>query len=104
MPLDIPSPPEHPFSFYLHEKDFTLLNHMLSRLEPALDKLADLNTSLALLRNQTDAMERLISGLTERLTKMEISHADASGGNRWTERIIWALVSLAIGGLLGTKL
>ena len=77
---------------------------MLSRLEPALDKLADLNTSLALLRNQTDAMERLISGLTERLTKMEISHADASGGNRWTERIIWALVSLAIGGLLGTKL
>lgn len=104
MPLDIPPPPEHPLTYCLHERDLALLNQTLSRMEPALDKLAELNTNIAVLASQMNAVEHLANDINNRLTKIEINHASASGGHRWTERIVWAMVSLAIGGLLGTKL
>lgn len=76
----------------------------LNRIEEKLDKVGEAIVSLARMEERMitlfkrmDNYDGQVSGLLERLAKIEISIADMSGSNKWLDRVVVVIITGAIG-------
>ncbi len=87
----------------LHESDITLLNVALIDIKNTLSDMKDLLTSNAVLEEQALQFRKDIDALFSRIHKVEITTARHSGSSIWVERAVWAVVSMALGGMLALR-
>ena len=93
IPTDIPCK---------HEGEISVLKASLDRIDGTLNDLKDLLASNAALEEQAMAARLTLKEHNERLHKVELSLAKSDGSRVWMEKVVWAVISLGIGLLLGT--
>ena len=91
-PLDIPCK---------HEGEISVLNASISRIEDTLQDLKDLLASNAALEEQAVSMRASLKEQAERLHHVELALARSDGSHVWIDKIIWTVVALGIGLLIG---
>ena len=84
-----------------HEAELGRLNEAIVEIKDTLKDLKDLLSSNAALTERMDMAKSTILNIDTRLRKLEVSVAQHQGSGKWLERIVWCLVSLALGAFLG---
>ncbi|MDE7064397.1 MAG: hypothetical protein K2O70_02860 [Desulfovibrionaceae bacterium] len=92
--------PSHPCT---HEADIGSLNTAILEIKDTLRDLKDLLTSNAILEEQAVQFQHSLENIDKRLRTLELDVAHGKGTARWLERLAWAVMSLALGGLLLAK-
>lgn len=85
--------PPHPCQ---HEGDISVLNAALAEIKDTLRDLKDLLASNAALEEQAIITRNSLKEINERLRSVELEQAKSN--SKWTDRIIWAITSAALGG------
>lgn len=97
------SPSSSPPHTCKHEADFGGLNAAILEIKDTLRDLKDLLTSNAVLEEQAVQFRQSLVNIDKRLHKLELDVAHGKGSSRWMERVAWAVMSLALGGLLAAS-
>ena len=84
-----------------HEGDISVLNAALAEIKDTLRDLKDLLASNAALEEQAIITRNSLKEINERLRSVELEQARSKGNSKWTDRILWAITSAALGLLLG---
>ena len=79
------------------ESDISLLNTAIVEIKDTLKDLKELLLSNAVLSEQVSHFKEDITNIDIRLRKLELDVAQGKGANRWVERVIWCLTSVALG-------
>lgn len=82
----------------LHEGDISVLNAALAEIKDTLRDLKDLLASNAALEEQAIITRNSLKEISERLRSVELEQARCKGNSKWTDRILWAVTSAALGG------
>ena len=93
--------PAHPCS---HESDFGAINTAIKGIQETLGDLKKILTSNASLEEQAQQFRSQLNNLFERVRVVELEQATSKGSAKWTDKVIWCLVSLGLGALLNSKL
>lgn len=88
-------PSTHPCQ---HEGDIAVLNAALAEIKDTLRDLRDLLASNAALEEQAIITRNSLKEISERLRTVELEQAKSRGNSKWTDRILWAITSAALGG------
>ncbi len=96
-----PMVPPHPCQ---HEGDISVLNAALAEIKDTLRDLKDLLASNAALEEQAIITRNSLKEINERLRSVELEQAKSKGNSKWTDRIIWAITSAALGGAVALAL
>lgn len=81
-----------------HEGDILVLNTALAEIKDTLRDLKDLLASNAALEEQAIITRNSLKEINERLRSVELEQARSKGNSKWTDRIVWAITSAALGG------
>ena len=95
----VPSSAPHPCK---HEADFGILNTAVLEIKDTLRDLKDLLAASAVLEERAEQFRRAITSIETRLRGVEVEMALGKGSSRWMERVVWFVVSGALGALLAT--
>lgn len=96
-----PMVPPHPCQ---HEGDILVLNTALAEIKDTLRDLKDLLASNAALEEQAIITRNSLKEINERLRSVELEQARSKGNSKWTDRIVWAVTSAALGGAVALAL
>ena len=80
-----------------HESDFGILNTTIVEIKDTLKDLKDVLTSNAVLAEQVNAIKETLSTVDMRVRKVELDIAQHRGSDKWIEKVIWCLLSAALG-------
>ena len=80
-----------------NDADISLLNTAIVEIKDTLKDLKELLLSNAVLSEQVSHFKEDITNIDIRLRKLELDVAQGKGANRWVERVIWCLTSVALG-------
>lgn len=81
-----------------HEGDIAVLNAALAEIKDTLRDLRDLLASNAALEEQAIITRNSLKEISQRLHTVELEQARSRGNSKWTDRILWAITSAALGG------
>lgn len=84
--------------------DISVLNAALAEIKDTLRDLKDLLASNAALEEQAIITRNSLKEINERLRSVELEQARSKGNSKWTDRIIWAITSAALGGAVALAL
>lgn len=86
-----------------HAGDLSTLMVTVNEIKATLGRLAEVLASNAVLEEKSTQFRKEINDIYRRLHVVEITVATNSGSSRWVERVIWFLISAALGGMLAVK-
>ena len=80
-----------------HEADIGILNAAIIEIKDTLKDLKDLLSSNAVLAEKMSTAQITIANIDTRVRKLELAVAQSKGAGKWVERVVWCLVSAALG-------
>ena len=80
-----------------HEADIGILNAAIIEIKDTLKDLKDLLSSNAVLAERMSTAQITIANIDTRVRKLELAAAQNRGSGKWIERVVWCLVSAALG-------
>lgn len=84
--------------------DLSSLTATVNEIKITLSRLGDILASNAVLEEKSTQFRKDINDIYRRLHVVEITVATYSGSSRWVERVIWLLISTALGGMLVARI
>ena len=85
-----------------YETDIGILKATVVEIKDALARLAALLAANAVLEEQAVQFRKRLGTMELRLHEVELEIAHSQGSARWLERVVWAVVTLALAALLVT--
>lgn len=86
-----------------HEADFGALNTAIAGINETLADLKKILVSHAALEQQCTQLNEMCVNLHTRLHSLELKQATHHGKSIWLEKVMWAIVSMALGAFLVGK-
>lgn len=80
-----------------HEAELGRLDEAIIEIKDTLRDVKELLKSNATLSERMTAAQTAISNIDTRLRKLELAVARHQGSGKWIERVVWCLVSAALG-------
>lgn len=84
--------------------DLSNLTATVNEIKSTLGRLAEVLASNAVLEEKSTQFRKEINDIYRRLHMVEITVATYSGSSHWVERVIWLLISSALGGMLVARI
>ena len=83
-----------------HEADFGSISATLANINQTLNDLKKILVSHATLESRVNTLGGMVSEIFERLHKMELAQANHHGKSFWSDKVLWYIISTAIGAFL----
>lgn len=82
----------------MHEIDIGMIKQSILNTDAQLKKVLEILEKQAKLEEKSQQLEHMVSSMDKRLRYVEAAIASYNGSSKWTDKLLWAVLSALVSG------